>query len=71
MHAYSNGFFPHADSVSFLGISIVGQTSEDGAGGIYVGTVMKGYDGGGTCSCAHVIITLLFHTGELLQQMEG
>ncbi|KAL5491728.1 hypothetical protein EMCRGX_G017080 [Ephydatia muelleri] len=30
------------DSVSFLGISIVGQTSEDGAGGIYVGTVMKG-----------------------------
>ena len=42
MHAHSNGFFP-LDSVSFLGISIVGQTSEDGAGGIYVGTVMKGY----------------------------
>lgn len=30
------------DSVSFLGISIVGQTSGDGAGGIYVGSVMKG-----------------------------
>lgn len=30
------------DTVNFLGISIVGQTSEDGAGGIFVGSVMKG-----------------------------
>ena len=31
-----------ADTYSFLGISIVGQTNEDGIGGIYVGTIMKG-----------------------------
>lgn len=31
------------DTVNFLGISIVGQTNEDGSGGgIYVGSVMKG-----------------------------
>ncbi|XP_064385358.1 segment polarity protein dishevelled homolog DVL-3-like isoform X2 [Halichondria panicea] len=30
------------DTVNFLGISIVGQTNEEGAGGIYVGSVMKG-----------------------------
>jgi segment polarity protein dishevelled len=30
------------DTVNFLGISIVGQTSEDGGGGIFVGSVMKG-----------------------------
>ena len=70
MHAHSNGFFP-LDSVSFLGISIVGQTSEDGAGGIYVGTVMKGYDSVRPCSPCMCDCTLLFHSGELLQQMAG
>ena len=31
------------DTVNFLGISIVGQTNEDGSGGgIFVGSVMKG-----------------------------
>ena len=31
------------DTVNFLGISIVGQTNEDGnGGGIFVGSVMKG-----------------------------
>ena len=35
-------FSLHIDTVNFLGISIVGQTSEDGAGGIFVGSVMKG-----------------------------
>ena len=32
----------HTDAVNFLGISVVGQTNEDGVGGIYVGSVMKG-----------------------------
>jgi len=30
------------DTVSFLGISIVGQTNKGGDGGIYVGSIMKG-----------------------------
>jgi len=31
-----------ADTVNFLGISIVGQTNNGGDGGIYVGSIMKG-----------------------------
>jgi len=31
-----------ADTVNFLGISIVGQTNQGGDGGIYVGSIMKG-----------------------------
>lgn len=31
------------DAYNFLGISIVGHANDDGVGGIYVGTVMKGY----------------------------
>ena len=31
-----------ADTVNFLGISIVGQTNKGGDGGIYVGSIMKG-----------------------------
>ena len=38
----SPSLFLLTDTVNFLGISIVGQTSEDGAGGIFVGSVMKG-----------------------------
>lgn len=30
------------DTVNFLGISIVGQSSKGGDGGIYVGSIMKG-----------------------------
>lgn len=30
------------DTVSFLGISIVGQSSQRGDGGIYVANIMKG-----------------------------
>ena len=30
------------DAYNFLGISIVGHANDDGVGGIYVGTVMKG-----------------------------
>ena len=30
------------DAISFLGISIMGQTVEDGSGGIFVGSIMKG-----------------------------
>ena len=42
-HANSSRFVSSpADTVNFLGISIVGQTNEEGAGGIYVGSVMKG-----------------------------
>ena len=34
-----------ADTVNFLGISIVGHGNEsDGPGGIFVGSVMKGLD---------------------------
>ena len=32
-----------SDTVNFLGISIVGQTNKGGDGGIYVGSIMKGY----------------------------
>lgn len=32
------------DTVNFLGISIVGQSNKGGDGGIYVGSIMKGYD---------------------------
>ncbi len=37
--------FIHIDAVNFLGISIVGQSDKAGAsdGGIYVGSIMKGY----------------------------
>lgn len=31
------------DTVNFLGISIVGQSNKGGDGGIYVGSIMKGY----------------------------
>jgi hypothetical protein len=31
------------DTVNFLGISIVGQTNKGGDGGIYVGSIMKGF----------------------------
>ena len=31
------------DTVNFLGISIVGQSSKGGDGGIYVGSIMKGW----------------------------
>lgn len=31
------------DTVNFLGISIVGQSNNGGDGGIYVGSIMKGY----------------------------
>lgn len=31
-----------AEPVNFLGISIVGQSNDDGDGGIFVGSVMKG-----------------------------
>ena len=31
-----------ADTVNFLGISIVGQSNKGGDGGIYVGSIMKG-----------------------------
>ena len=40
--SFSLSLFLLTDTVNFLGISIVGQTSEDGAGGIFVGSVMKG-----------------------------
>ena len=65
------GFPLFADSVSFLGISIVGQTSDDGEGGIYVGSVMKGYDDMYMCMCAYVYNMYYFHSVELLQQMAG
>lgn len=32
-----------ADTVNFLGISIVGQSNKGGDGGIYVGSIMKGW----------------------------
>ncbi len=32
------------DTVNFLGISIVGQSHQGGDGGIYVGSIMKGYN---------------------------
>ena len=32
-----------SDTVNFLGISIVGQSNKGGDGGIYVGSIMKGY----------------------------
>ena len=32
------------DTVNFLGISIVGQSNKGGDGGIYVGSIMNGYD---------------------------
>ena len=32
------------DTVNFLGISIVGQSHQGGDGGIYVGSIMKGYE---------------------------
>ena len=32
-----------SDKINFLGISIVGQSNKRGDGGIYVGSVMKGY----------------------------
>ncbi len=32
-----------SDTVNFLGISIVGQSNKAGDGGIYVGSIMKGY----------------------------
>lgn len=31
------------DTVNFLGISIVGQSNKGGDGGIYVGSIMKGW----------------------------
>ncbi len=31
------------DTANFLGLSIVGQSNKKGEGGIYVGSVMKGY----------------------------
>ncbi len=31
------------DTVNFLGISIVGQSNKGGDGGIYVGSIMKGF----------------------------
>lgn len=31
------------DTVNFLGISIVGQSNNGGDGGIYVGSIMKGF----------------------------
>lgn len=33
------------ENANFLGISIVGQSSKGGDGGIYVGSIMKGYVG--------------------------
>ena len=32
------------DTVNFLGISIVGQSHQGGDGGIYVGSIMKGWE---------------------------
>jgi len=32
-----------SDTASFLGISIVGQSNKAGDGGIYVGSIMKGF----------------------------
>lgn len=32
-----------SDTVNFLGISIVGQSNKGGDGGIYVGSIMKGW----------------------------
>ena len=32
-----------SDSANFLGISIVGQSNKAGDGGIYVGSIMKGF----------------------------
>ena len=32
-----------AEQANYLGISIVGQSNKGGDGGIYVGSIMKGY----------------------------
>jgi len=32
-----------SDTANFLGISIVGQSNKAGDGGIYVGSIMKGF----------------------------
>ena len=31
------------EKYNFLGISIVGQTNDNGDGGIYIGSIMKGF----------------------------
>jgi len=36
------GFY-WTDAANFLGISIVGQSNKAGDGGIYVGSIMKGF----------------------------
>ena len=36
-------FFFFTEKYNFLGISIVGQSNEKGDGGIYIGSIMKGY----------------------------
>jgi len=35
--------FDLSDTANFLGISIVGQSNKAGDGGIYVGSIMKGF----------------------------
>ncbi len=41
-NTYVSYLHPISDAYNFLGISIVGHANDDGVGGIYVGTVMKG-----------------------------
>ena len=36
-------YFSFSEKVNFLGISIVGQSNKRGDGGIYVGSIMKGW----------------------------
>ncbi len=57
----SNSFQPlpfpfFSDTVNFLGISIVGQSNKGGDGGIYVGSIMKGW--------VHFSFTLFMVLGE-------
>lgn len=47
------------DTVNFLGISIVGQSNKGGDGGIYVGSIMKGYVRGVFITIMRFVILVL------------
>jgi len=63
--------FCFADTVNFLGISIVGQTNKGGDGGIYVGSIMKGlvalYSILEFCCCCCYFILPLNNTIQMMQ----
>lgn len=47
------------EAVNFLGISIVGQSSKGGDGGIYVGSIMKGWVFSSLCIKGWVFASLM------------